>query len=364
MKRNNAQNSSAKKKLIPAVAMFTASAVMLSTATYAWFTMNKNAKVTGLNMTATAGGSIEISLGNVDANGLPETGTDGAVKTPTMGNKSWKNVIAVSDYYSTVEKMKPASSTDANNLFYVADKDVYAGGKEVEEDTTVTKTSKDDASALTLQNASENKKLDNAADGDCYYVDVPVWIRTTKQEDLTVKCDVTITDPKEEMTDSKKGSELQKAVRVAIIPTTTASQAVDASATDAAAPDIITAATYENNGTINVFSTDEETYRKVGDTQKAISKVTDASTKFTGTLDEVKYARTKALKTAPVDDKDANTITTAVFKLSAAAGDNKYSVQPFVVRVWLEGESTSCNDANASQDWDIQLNFTAVEDNT
>ena len=65
MKRNNAQNTSAKKKLIPAVAMFTASAVMLSTATYAWFTMNKNAKVTGLNMTATAGGSIEISLGQL-----------------------------------------------------------------------------------------------------------------------------------------------------------------------------------------------------------------------------------------------------------------------------------------------------------
>lgn len=363
MKRNNAQNSSAKKKLIPAVAMFTASAVMLSTATYAWFTMNKNAKVTGLNMTATAGGSIEISLGQLGTDGVPE-GTNGVVVTPTMGNKSWKNVIAVSDYYSTVEKMKPASSTDANNLFYVADEGVYAGGKEIEEDTTVTKTTKNDASALTLQTASDNKKLDNANDGDCYYVDVPVWIRTTKQKDQTVKCDVTITDPKDKMTGSAEGSELQKAVRVAIIPTTTTSQDVDASTTDAAAPDITTDATYTGNGTINVFSTDVDTYRKVGDTQKAISKVTDASTKFTGTLDDVKYARTEALKTAPADDKDANTITTAVFKLSAAAGDNKYSVQPFVVRVWLEGESTSCNDANASQDWDIQLNFTAVEDNT
>lgn len=365
MKRNNAQNSSAKKKLIPAVAMFTASAVMLSTATYAWFTMNKNAKVTGLNMTATAGGSIEISLGNVGANGLPEAGTDGAVKTPTMGNKSWKNVIAVSDYYSTVEKMKPASSTDANNLFYVADKDVYAGGKEVEEDTTVTKTSKDDASALTLQNASENKKLDNAADGDCYYVDVPVWIRTTKQEELTVKCDVTITDPKDKMTGSADGSELQKAVRVAIIPTTTESQAVDASTTDASAPDITTDATYTGNGIINVFSTDEETYRKATK-ERAISKATDAATTttFSATLADIEYTRTVATDKTNANSDEYTPATANVFTLKAAKGDNTYSVQPFVVRVWLEGESTSCKDANASQDWDIQLNFTAVEDNT
>ena len=61
MKTNEKKNTSAKKKLIPAVAMLTTSAVMLSTATYAWFTMNKDAEVTGLEMTATAGGSIEIS---------------------------------------------------------------------------------------------------------------------------------------------------------------------------------------------------------------------------------------------------------------------------------------------------------------
>ena len=111
MKTNEKKNTSAKKKLIPAVAMLTTSAVMLSTATYAWFTMNKDAEVTGLNMTATAGGSIEISLGQIDnASGLPVASASDpdVVKTPDMSNKSWKNVIAVSDYYSSIAK--PVSS--------------------------------------------------------------------------------------------------------------------------------------------------------------------------------------------------------------------------------------------------------------
>lgn len=56
MKTNEKKNTSAKKKLIPAVAMLTTSAVMLSTATYAWFTLSKTAEVTGLNLAATAGG--------------------------------------------------------------------------------------------------------------------------------------------------------------------------------------------------------------------------------------------------------------------------------------------------------------------
>ena len=67
MKTNEKKNTSAKKKLIPAVAMLTTSAVMLSTATYAWFTMSREVEVTGLQMSATASDALEISLGEVAA---------------------------------------------------------------------------------------------------------------------------------------------------------------------------------------------------------------------------------------------------------------------------------------------------------
>ena len=55
MKKNtnnsNNKNVSARRKLIPAVAMLATSAAMLSTSTYAWFTMSKEVEVTGINMT-------------------------------------------------------------------------------------------------------------------------------------------------------------------------------------------------------------------------------------------------------------------------------------------------------------------------
>ncbi|WP_303160092.1 hypothetical protein [uncultured Ruminococcus sp.] len=50
MKTNEKKNTSAKKKLIPAVAMLTTSAVMLSTATYAWFTMSREVEVQALSL--------------------------------------------------------------------------------------------------------------------------------------------------------------------------------------------------------------------------------------------------------------------------------------------------------------------------
>ena len=52
--------------------------------------------------------------------------------------------------------------------------------------------------------------------------------------------------------------------------------------------------------------------------------------------------------------------TAEIFTLDAA-GDDSYSVQSFVVRVWLEGESKFCNDATAAQDWNISLKFTGKD---
>ena len=67
--RSNENNkNSAAKKIIPAVGMLALSATMLSTSTYAWFTMNKEVQITGLNMTATVGEGMEISLASVTEN--------------------------------------------------------------------------------------------------------------------------------------------------------------------------------------------------------------------------------------------------------------------------------------------------------
>ncbi len=48
------------RKLIPAIAMLLISAVMMSTASFAWFSMNKTVTATGMQVNATADGSLII----------------------------------------------------------------------------------------------------------------------------------------------------------------------------------------------------------------------------------------------------------------------------------------------------------------
>lgn len=91
---NTNNKKTMKKKLISAIAMLTVSAVTLSTATYAWFTMNKEVTVTGMQLKAQATDGIVISGDNkstwttnwnvamTSGVALYPTSTDGAT-TPT-----------------------------------------------------------------------------------------------------------------------------------------------------------------------------------------------------------------------------------------------------------------------------------------
>ena len=56
------------RRLIPAIAMLLVSAVMLSTASFAWFTISTSTQVTGMEVTAVAGSSLLI----VDAKETPD----------------------------------------------------------------------------------------------------------------------------------------------------------------------------------------------------------------------------------------------------------------------------------------------------
>ena len=52
------------RKLIPAVVMLLVSAVLMSTASFAWFSMNKQVTATGMKVTATTPASLEIATSN------------------------------------------------------------------------------------------------------------------------------------------------------------------------------------------------------------------------------------------------------------------------------------------------------------
>lgn len=57
------------RRLIPAIAMLLVSAVMLSTASFAWFTMNTEVEVSGMEIKAKADGSLLISQAPLSAEG-------------------------------------------------------------------------------------------------------------------------------------------------------------------------------------------------------------------------------------------------------------------------------------------------------
>ena len=97
MKKTN--NKSAKRKLIPAIAMLTCSAVMLSTATYAWFTMNKEVQVTNMRVQAKADQGLLIN------------------EVETAGDSNWDELATTNQ---TTGIQLHATSTNNTDNWYVA----------------------------------------------------------------------------------------------------------------------------------------------------------------------------------------------------------------------------------------------------
>lgn len=113
MKTNTNKKNSATKKLIPAVSMLTVSAMMLSTATYAWFTMNKEVTVTGMEMSTTVTSNLLISADNVEAN------------FTTSLNQSVSGLL------------EPVSTINGVNFYYTATDNVFGNGDAIEDTYTL-----------------------------------------------------------------------------------------------------------------------------------------------------------------------------------------------------------------------------------
>lgn len=312
MKTNEKKNTSAKKKLIPAVAMLTTSAVMLSTATYAWFTMSREVEVTGIKLTATTPQTIEISLGN---------GTGGTVEAPTNETKDndlWMNSVATGSVYDTFGKLIPASSVDDNTLYYTTN--AIALGKDVQFDNENSpfKSAMDKLVTAVASNKSAVNGDLSASDDDGYYLDIPVWFRTTSTDAVTLGLEVEIKNSSDDDTKSV----LYKAARVAILPETKSAQ--------------------------KVFSETGAKYYKDG---KAVAT---AGATLAASYGDVSAATEATVTGGKVTNPDA---TTQVATVTASTGTGYGGAVKYYIRVWLEGEDEACWNANAGQDFVINLKF-------
>lgn len=322
MKTNEKKNTSAKKKLIPAVAMLTTSAVMLSTATYAWFTMSREVEVTGIKLTATTPQTIEISLGKATTGNTLTAGKEATA--PGTDETLWSHTAATGSVYKDFGKLIPASSVNGFDMFYTV-KATENGKKVSDVDNPFNKATT--AAGWEFQDGGKSSEKGDAVtavdkDGSGYYLDIPVWFRTTNTSDVNLGLDVEV----KQGSDSDTTTELYKAARVAILPETKSAQ----------------------NVFLGAKGNDATNYYTDG---KAVST---AAATLTASYGEVSVAT----EVTATDGKVTNAANaTQVATVTASTGTGYGDAVKYYIRVWLEGEDEACWNANAGQDFQINLKF-------
>lgn len=318
MKTNEKKNTSAKKKLIPAVAMLTTSAVMLSTATYAWFTMSREVEVTGIKLTATTPQTIEISLGKATTGNTLTAGQEATA--PGADETLWSHTAAMGSVYKDFGKLIPASSVNGFDMFYTV-KATENGKKVSDVDNPFNKATT--AAGWEFQDDGKSSEKGDAVtavdkEGSGYYLDIPVWFRTTSTSAVNLGLEVEIKNSSDDDTKSV----LYKAARVAILPETKSAQ--------------------------KVFSETGAKYYKDG---KAVAT---AGATLAASYGDVSAATEATVTGGKVTNPDA---ATQVATVTASTGTGYGGAVKYYIRVWLEGEDEACWNANAGQDFVINLKF-------
>lgn len=408
------QKHNNKKKLVGAVSMLTVSALMLSTATYAWFTMSREVELQNIQMTATVPEDIQISLGHlsgVSVNGTGKSGLsasagtltpagtgesatadDGGVKDPATGNDQtsmldWSNTADISAYYN-FGRLIPASSVDGEDIYFTPDADgvgktvksaaVYYAATEgltAKADTTAGTGGSGTSLAAKLHAITAGEKSGtewsatastayNRTNDDGYYVDIPIWLRTSSTAQTTLKVDAYVIPKTDTSVATGATDELYKATRVSILASGDSGDDVDASSaglgklldlqdawdTSGATP-AIAANPYDVTGksVLNWYGDKKNTSGGDAVTNGAVSGTgtlgTTGTTIYTGVADTDKYAKTQAIATLP----------------ASSDGTSYGQMKKYIVRVWLEGEDPECWNANAGQDWSISMRFSKLE---
>lgn len=102
-----------KSKLMGAVAMLLVSAIMVSSATYAWFVLSTHPEVKGMSTTVGSNGALEIALLNNTTGGHLEqipanVGNSSAAANQTVqgSNETWGNIVDLSNASYGLENIK------------------------------------------------------------------------------------------------------------------------------------------------------------------------------------------------------------------------------------------------------------------
>lgn len=336
------EKNSARRKLIPAIGMLTVSAMMLSSSTYAWFTMNKEVEVSGLEMKTKVGSNLLICSDNIEANySSDRVAFERKALLEPVSTVSGKtgSFFYTTDAKATGEKAHDESAAG------VADEFKYIAYKE----DTALQAADPVTGKYKYDNAFNDKYTIAAADKgstDAFktaygYVDYVFYLKATgeaaDQQLRMTQCDLNYTYDNAATADVTETDPGDNAWRIAVFATDITANGGKGNTGEGAAVGKIDPANVanENAKTILKLSTGEN-----WEENKAVASETSTGA--------VTYG------------------TDAILDNNIDAGVTKY--YKVLVRVWLEGEDKSCNSATYAQltnAWSLDLDFqltSATED--
>ena len=315
MKTNTKKKGNPAKKLIPAAGSLMVSAVMLATSTYAWFTMNKEVEVTGMQMKTKVSGNLLICYDNLEASYSPDTLSEGrkALLEP-VSSINGKTDTFFYTIDATARGTKAHSTSDIPYVQYSEDTSLanaVAGKQKYDDD---------------FNGSSQYKVLTSGATTDEFgtaygYIDYVFYLKGTSDavgdELRLTECNL-LRDDAAISSSGTVGHNVDRAWRVAVW-----------------AQDIT------ENGGLGTGTVGSIDAANTGTLTTGILAL-DGATYFTPTQAVKDGTDLDAVNTVTTEASAKTTATTgAVLDQFTAANATKY--YKVTVRVWLEGEDDTCN---------------------
>jgi len=123
MKNNNIKKAANRTKLFSAIGMFTVSAAMLASSTFAWFTMNKEVTVTGMEMKTVVGDNLLIASSTAGTTKSADSAFTNGINQEVYAVLQPVSTINASDdgfYYTYDAKANGSKAADKEDIPYDA----------------------------------------------------------------------------------------------------------------------------------------------------------------------------------------------------------------------------------------------------
>ena len=296
------------RKLAPAVALLLVSLFMITTTTLAWFSMNTVVTATGMQVTATAGDNIMV------------------YKTPSQvqgADKDFHNAVVLP--HKEV-KLAPASSADGKDFYYVDGRNVNGAGNVIRPMEYI---AYDAGSSQSVNDFNKNYRTS----GSVAYTEYIFQLKATNAQDYTQELVMATLD----LTYGGTTYGTQKAFRVAVFAD---AFPADDNPDDAIYPSVST------ETLVSVLAPEDATYR----TTREDGTDVIGQTVGMNALDELAMCDV------------ANFGEKASFG-EVLPGETVY--YRVIVRLWLEGEDTTCGNATFApldEAWALDLSVCFATD--